>query len=686
MKNVVLFLVLLFILSCTQSGKDITYSDVAERLVDTKRLAELPPEGEESGMFSSYDRRSRYDEETGEYINWSANDDGYSPQYIRKEGENMVLAEMEGPGAIVRIWSANPEEGHVKIYIDGQEEPVLDMPFRDYFDTSKLPAFSYPNLVYETNARGFNNYVPITFNDSVKVIAEPGWGQYYHFNYIAFPDHYKVESFNPTPSGEAADALQRVNEILGNEPGNHLQVNENAVVVNNTISVGPGETKKAVDIEGNRAITQIFVNMAFPQPDKEAKLMRETVMMIRWDGELESSVWSPVGDFFGSAPGYNEYKTLMMGMTDEGMYSYWYMPFSSKAEIGFQNNSETSVDVEIKVVHEENPFGPGDYGYFHAKWHRDIMPVDSTRWPDWTVLKTEGSGRFVGMFLSVWNPKGGSCVRYGGDGHHWWGEGDEKFFVDGEKFPSTFGTGTEDYFGYAWCVPNYFEHAFHSQNYTQDNMGYQSLNRWQIIDNVPFQTSFEAYLEKYFPNDWPTQYATVAYWYLDREGTDPIAPTQPNELYGFEKPYTVFRADNVMEGENLQIVFNSGGWASNDFFAHESLFRDVSGHKIINWFADPGKENVLKANFDFEHSGKFRLSANIIKSREGGVFRFRFNEDTFDGQLDFYHDKENQGVQKIDLGVVNIEKGQQELVFEWLKKQSEGGRLSLDYLEFSSVK
>ena len=86
-------------------------------------------------------------------------------------------------------------------------------------------------------------------------------------------------------------------------------------------------------------------------------------------------------------------------------------------------------------------------GRFHAKWHRDaFLPEDPERRKiDWTMLKTEGRGRFCGVMLHVWNPRGG-----------WWGEGDEKFFVDGEKFPSTFGTGSEDYFGYAWCNPTLF--------------------------------------------------------------------------------------------------------------------------------------------------------------------------------------------------------------------------------------
>ena len=99
-------------------------------------------------------------------------------------------------------------------------------------------------------------------------------------------------------------------------------------------------------------------------------------------------------------------------------------------------------------------------GYFHAKWHRDTFKLPKDRWPDWVMLRTQGRGRFCGVMLHVWNPRGG-----------WWGEGDEKFFVDGEKFPSTFGTGSEDYFGYAWCDPGLFQRPYHAQTMTQEQQG-----------------------------------------------------------------------------------------------------------------------------------------------------------------------------------------------------------------------
>lgn len=108
-----------------------------------------------------------------------------------------------------------------------------------------------------------------------------------------------------------------------------------------------------------------------------------------------------------------------------------------------------------------------------------------------------------------------------GPGHAWWGEGDEKFFVDGEVLPSKFGTGTEDYFGYARGTPEYFEKPFFSQLKTMNNLGYQSVSRLHITDNIPFMSSLECFLEKYYPNECGTQYKAVVYWYLKPGGSNP---------------------------------------------------------------------------------------------------------------------------------------------------------------------
>lgn len=531
-------------------GYTIQYKELVNRLTDLKALAYLPVPGEKSAMWASYDRRSKVDASTGAFIDWAANNDGLDPQFIRKEGENMVLAEMEGPGAIVRVWSASPAKGHIKIYIDGNPVPLIDLPFSDFFNPASIPAFNYPELVYETAARGCNNYVPITYKSSCKVVAEPGWGQYYHFNYISFPADTGIDAFDVKPTSENSQALQRVNDFfsgkLGELPYNVKHTGEK----NLKYTIAPGASEKII-ITGSKAIYALKASVNIDDSARADEILRKLILDIHWDGEKDPSVWSPIGDFFGSAPGYNLYRTLPMGMTEEGMYSYWYMPFEKSATITLTNHLDGPVSISLFIGVEDLTGEAKNYSRFHAKWHRNYAPLtEPARWPDWTVLETKGRGRFLGMSLLVWNPKGGSCKQYAGEGQHWWGEGDEKFFVDDELFPSTFGTGTEDYFGYAWCIPNYFAKAFHSQNHTEDNMGYQSLNRWQVIDNVPFQKSFKGYLEKYFPDHWPTQYAVVPYWYLDAGGDDPVKATPENELYGYEIPLEVNREPGVTEGES----------------------------------------------------------------------------------------------------------------------------------------
>lgn len=674
--------ILVFHTSCHEKvDSTVTYADVVNRLTNLEALAKLPNEGEKSEMWSSYDRKSKIDSVTGAFIDWSANNDGLRPQFIRKEGDNEVLAEMKGPGAIVRIWSASPKKGKVNIYIDGNETPVISQSFIDYFKPS-IPAFNFSELVYETDAKGFNNYVPITYQKSCRIVAEPGWGQYYHFNYITFQKHTTVEAFNPNLNEAHNEALTSVNtffkDSMGENP-NSSKLN----VLTKSITIESGKEIVAYQVNKKGAIASLKATLNIDNPKHIDEILRKTILEISWDGEASPSVWSPIGDFFGSAPGFNNYKTLPMGMIGKEMYSYWYMPFSKGAKITLRNYSNHPVEIVLEIGEDELKGNVKDYARFHAKWHRDLEPVAQDQWPDWLWLKTQGKGRFLGASLSIWNPKGGSNTN-AKEGHYWWGEGDEKFFVDGETFPSTFGTGTEDYFGYAWCDPSIFEQAFHSQSIDNDNMGYQAVNRWQVIDNIPFQKSFEGYLEKYFANDWPTQYATVVYWYLDSEGKDFINATPAEDLYGYETPYEVFRQPNVLEAEHLKITKNTGGWANPNAFAHESLYKSVSGHKILFWGAQKNKDNELITEFESDKTGRYEVYANIIKQKGGGKFKISINNKKMK-TLNFKSSDETTYTEKVKLGKVNLKKGKQNIAFKLLKDNVFPQQLWIDYFEFNEL-
>ena len=159
------------------AAEELTYVDLISRLTDLERLAILPAPGEKCAQYSSYDRASVYDETSGKYVNWAANNDGWG--IIRSERGKIVMAEMQGPGVIWRIWTARAQKGHVKIYLDGAGSPAVDLPFIGYFNCENKP-FTHHALVHQT-AKGWNCYVPIPYQKSCKITAEKGWGKYYHF-------------------------------------------------------------------------------------------------------------------------------------------------------------------------------------------------------------------------------------------------------------------------------------------------------------------------------------------------------------------------------------------------------------------------------------------------------------------------------------------------------------------------
>jgi len=620
----------------------LTYADLVRRMTDLSHLAVLPQDGEKCGLWSSYDRASRHDEKTGKYVNWDANGDGNG--VIRTEGDKVVMAEMKGPGCIWRIWSAAAEKGHVKIYLDDQPQPVVDLPFADYFD-GKHPPFAYPALSYNLNligSSGQNLYLPIPYQKSCKVVADKGWGNYFHFNYATYPAGTIVPTFSARLAAEHAAQLQAANDFFAGRLGDDPAGQRNGEArLSRTVRVAPGKTAQVARLEGPRAITALRVKTKFANRDDEISGLRKLALRIRWDDQAKPAVWCPLGDFFGTAPGVNLYKTLMTGMTRQGFYSFWYMPFGRSALVELVNDGGADRRVEFEIVHSPlaRPFD--GLGYFHAKWHRDTIELPPDRWPDWTMLRTEGRGRFCGVTLHVWNPRGG-----------WWGEGDEKFFVDGEKFPSTFGTGSEDYFGYAWGNPHLFQKPYHAQTMTQMNQGHQSLLRWHFVDNVPFQKSFEGCIEKYYKND-RALYAVVACWYLSPDGQDPYEPVPVAQRDGYyvmpELAFNGIKLLNVPQGDTqLQPLGQDGDkkWKNN---------------QQLWWTgAEPGAKLELDASVPT--SGRYRLDVGLTKARDYGIVRFWLHGKKL-GLVDLYN-PEVIPSGPIALGEFDLAKGRHALTVE----------------------
>jgi len=489
-------------------------------------LAELPAACETSAEWSSHDRASKYDSATGQYINWGANNDGDGVIRVEPDG-GAVLAEMRGPGCIWRIWAGTPVDGHVKIFLDASKTPAVDLAFKDYFNRTQ-PPFTCPSLAYEV-CKGLNCYTPIPYNTSCKVVAYGNRKTYYQFDYSTFAPGVTVPTFTRDLTSVDRAALTSADEFLSNHLGSDpAGARSGEITASHNYVIAPGQSVVPLQCDGEGAITafKVRVNgMASPR-DQWAALRALTVSMA-WDGEKNPSVWAPLGDFFGTACGFIPFKSLPLGRENNGwMYCYWYMPFASGAQITLSNDGSVARNVDVIITRAPLTQSIDKLSRFHAKWSRGTYVTDNGRSPDYRFLRSSGEGRFVGLALHSYQTTDLSPGP-------WWGEGDEKFFVDEEKMPSWFGTGTEDYFGFSWGTPGYFSKAYHTQALAPPGTlyapGNRALNRFHITDNVPFHSAFEGCIEKWFyTNDDITRFSFVAYWYLGSGGSDPYAPVPLN--------------------------------------------------------------------------------------------------------------------------------------------------------------
>jgi hypothetical protein len=649
-----------------------TYPDLVRRLYDLERLMLRPPVGERAGLASSYDRASAYVAEKDQYVHWGANADGTG--VVRMEGEQAVLAEMEGPGCVWRMWAATVGTGRVRIYLDGSETPAIDLPFSGYFDRQHAP-FNRPSLVYLTSALGYNNYTPIPFQKSCRIVADKDWGKYFHFNYTRFAPETQVPTFALPLGADGDAALDRAEAVFaaaGEQPPVAGERVENRSVV-----LAAGQQITVAQLTGPGVIRALRMRLDLPEALEVQRVrLRELTLRISWDGGARPAVWSPVGDFFGSSAGAVVFRTLPVGLRDDGVwYCHWPMPYAAGAEIVLENEGGAPISLSWETEYGPLPCAPEECLRFHAKWHRDVFPVRSDRAPDWTLLQTRGVGRFVGTQLHVWNPRGG-----------WWGEGDEKFFVDGERFPSVFGTGTEDYLGYAWSSGNTFVQALHSQPVNENNRGHVSANRWHVPDDVPFQASFEGCIEKYFSNANPCWWAAVAYWYLDAAGHDPFEPVPVSERVGPWLVPRIWRAEDVIEAEDMPVLKEQWQFAGcpMDAVARNIAAGVLSGDRFMMWWVDRVGYR-LELGFEVAKAGRFRVEVRFLRDREMGCSQFEIDGLRLGAPLDLYAAADGSPVvdePATELGTIELAQGAHVFAAEVVGKNpaSSGYLMAFDFI------
>ncbi|MFZ0304417.1 MAG: glycoside hydrolase family 172 protein [Terracidiphilus sp.] len=290
--------------------------------------------------------------------------------------------------------------------------------------------------------------------------------------------------------------------------------------VSPSIDVKAGQIITLADIDGSGQIEHIWMT-----PTGNWRL---SILRMYWDGETDPSVEVPVGDFF--AMGWNKYapiSSLAICVNPGSAFnSYWPMPFRKQARITLENLDDKPMVVYYQIDYTRTAV-PADSAYFHAQFRR-LNPVPYKQ--VYTILDgVEGKGQYVGTYLA-----------WGVHNDGWWGEGEIKFYLDGDTdFPTINGTGTEDYFNGSYDFENQITHQY--EPFTSPYSGlaqvikpdglYQSqerfgLYRWHIPDPIRFDHDLRVTIQdlgwqsggRYLP--LMDDISSVAYWYQ----TEPHKP------------------------------------------------------------------------------------------------------------------------------------------------------------------
>ena len=517
-----LCLVFILFIACIGSRKEVTLSSLLEEMTDRESLSYFPQKQYSHYQFSSYNRASVSPDKKG----WFENND--MSHFIRVEENSgrreFVLFDAEGPGAIVRWWMTfyKAQNGVLRIYIDNDTVPVISGSPDELLSGSLLGESPLAVSVQEGAPPGeegrdydHNLYVPIPFSNRCKITyecdslilryeyegipVETGYywpDVFYNIGFRTYNKDVRVESFSMKALNKAKYLLAEAGEkLLTSKP--HPKVNTEFGKI-----LQPGDS---LVLEFGRHHNSISMLMVELNASDMPQALRSTVLQASFDGAL--SIWAPVGEFFGTGYSVTPHKTWMNQRNEDGkMFSYWVMPFRKDCSLKFVNYG-------IENVHVTGVVGLDSYSwrnnsmYFGASWHEYYhqRTVDEKGMPfDLNFIDIIGKGVYVGDQITLFN-----------NTYHWWGEGDEKIYVDGETFPSSFGTGSEDYYGYSFARQESFSHPFICQPTGVGNMARgETVNiRHRSLDAIPFNISISSNIELWHWADIYMNYALTTYFY-----------------------------------------------------------------------------------------------------------------------------------------------------------------------------
>lgn len=500
----------------------VSLTTLLEEMLDRSVVAEYPQPEFVCKQASSYNRRSKTPG-TGQWFSGGDFDQFYGCDSVEGRKE-WIMLDADGPGVITRWWQTQYRgAGTIRIYLDRSPEPIFKGTGDELVGGNAIVG---PPLAASVGG-GRNLYLPIPFSQHCKITFEstnpdadftsekPGFKDeslFYMINYLQYPKGTLVKSLTRSDLKTNGSLIAKVNDELQRPEKNQLPIHR--TVKGGQALLKPDESMTR-EISGPGAICQLRIKIDardIPQA------MRSTVLSIDFDGKQRA--WAPLGEFFGSGLGVNPYTTWWRKVDKDGwMTCWWPMPFKESATVKVTNfAADDSVEVYCDDIGITDWQWTDRSMYFHSAWRGENLKeigCDLDTMEVWNYITINGKGVYVGDSLSLYNrPR----MDWGDQGWigPWWGEGDDQIWVDNESFPSHFGTGSEDYFGYAFNHTSPFSAPFHAQPMAQGNwgVGHTTNVRVRNHDRIPFMSKFKFDMELYHwqPNR-KIDYATTTHWY-----------------------------------------------------------------------------------------------------------------------------------------------------------------------------
>ena len=434
--------------------------------------------------------------------------------------------------------------------------------------------------------------------------------------------------------------------------------------------IPPGGTLTVAELKGPGQIVHIWNTIAHDAPNY-SRLM---TLRIYWDGEEHPSVEAPIGDFFGIGHGIDKsFVSLPIKVSSDGRgrNCYWPMPFRKSARITVSNESDKRCGAFYFYVDwQKHKSLPKDTAYFHAMYRQEFPCVMGQ---NYLLADIVGRGHYVGTIQSVQMMSPG-----------WYGEGDDFFFIDGEKEPRLRGTGTEDYFCDGWgfrVQDGPFYGAPLWEGYDTGHHG--SVYRFHIPDPVAFKKSLRVEIEhkgsQRFPDGTESGFierddlmSSVALWYqTEPHKRWPALPPGPERLADRSRKVVVGwkEVPNAKHSEHPVQVQPLAGVATE-------------GKQF--WFTPGDDKGWVELSFNLDKELTGRLQGKLVRSWDYGKYRVTLDGKEL-GTVDLY--AENVTAKTCDWGHQTLAAGEHTLRFECTGKaeKSKGYFFGLDTVDVLST-